>query len=703
MKKRARAASAPTRPSAGGARPRPASPVPTRVAVDLAATHPALIAAALVAALAVLVSVTTRITDSDIWQHLFVGRWIWQSHAIPMRHISSWLHYGEPEVVPSWGFRALVWPFFAIGGEVGLHVWRWLTTLVAFGLLCATARRMGARGFLPLVILVWSSLIYRQRSQVRPETIAAVLFCLELWILETRRQGGPNRLVWLIGIAWVWINLHISYFLGFVLFAIYAIDELLSSWRRRRAHVASATTSNVGRWRGWRPWLWIALGMLAISFVNPFGWRALWQPFEYGFQLRGEPMYRGIGELQPLGWQGNESNGIWLLVFLWPVLLLTRVRRSGWDWVELLLCAFFTAYSLPSQRFTALYALVAAPFVARDLGEWLVRARRSGPASPWGRAALTGTACVAIGLWEWSNPALPLGIGIDYARYPVGACDFIARHGIGGREFGPFRFAGYLLWRFSPDRARLPFMDIHQTGTAEERRVYTDVFTNGANWPPVADRYAIDWVLLDPRHFGQDPLADWLDRDSSWSLVFVDDAGALFVRRGGKLQAVADSFALPHVAAGAEKAQALLVSAADNDALRDSIRTELTAMSERSKWNSGIRDRLAYLAMADGDAQEARRQLQLGLATNPRLPHAHERLGMIALAERRPAVALEELLRERAVAGESARLEVLLGMATRQTGDPIGARRHLERALKLDPGSQEAAEELRTLSESSKR
>jgi hypothetical protein len=668
--------------------------------MDLAATHPALIVAALVAAAAVLISVTTRITDSDIWQHLFVGRWIWESHAIPMRHISSWLHYGEPEVVPSWGFRALVWPFYAAGGVIGLHAWRWLTTFAAFGLLWATARRMGARGFLPLVLLVWASLIYRQRSQVRPETIAAVLFCLEFWILETRRRGGPNRLPWLIAISWVWINVHISYFLGFVLFGAYAIDEAFATWRRRRAARPASVAPSAGgaRWRDRRLWLWVVLGMLAISFLNPFGWRALWQPFEYGFQLRGEPMYRGIGELQPLGWQGNESNGIWLLLFLWPLLLLARVRRHGWDWAEALLCAFFTLYSLPSQRFTALYALVAAPFVARDLGEWLVRSRRSGPASPWARAALASVGCVAIGLWEWTNPALPLGVGIDYARYPVAACDFIGRHGIGGREFGPFRFAGYLLWRFSPDRARLPFMDIHQTGTAEERRVYTDVFTNGSSFPPVADRYQLDYVLLDPRHFGSDPLADWLDRDLRWSLVFFDDAGAIFVRRQGRLAAVADSFALPHVAAGAEKAQALLVSAADDPALRDSIRTELTAMSERSSWNSSIRDRLAYLAMADGDANEARRQIQLGLAKNPKLPHAHERLGMIALAERRPAIALEELLREREVGGESAQLEVLLGMASRQTGDPIGARRHLERALKLDPGSQEAAEELRSLS-----
>src|SRR5882672_1172586 len=171
MKKRARPSRAPNaRPaaSAGPERSAPVSPPASPAAADLRATHPALIAVALVAAAAVVVSVTTRITDSDFWQHLFVGRWIWDTHAIPTHHISSWLHYGDREVVPSWGFRALLWPFYAAGGELGLHAWRWLTAPAASALRWATARRMGARGFLPLVLLVWSPLIYRQRSQVRP-------------------------------------------------------------------------------------------------------------------------------------------------------------------------------------------------------------------------------------------------------------------------------------------------------------------------------------------------------------------------------------------------------------------------------------------------------------------------------------------------------------------------------------------------------
>src|SRR5439155_20598741 len=142
--------------------------------------HPATIAAALIAAACVLYTVTYRIGDTDLWQHLVVGKAIWKLHQIPQRQIWTWPTFGVPYVLPSWGFRALLWPLWAAGGVTGLFAWRWLTTLVTFALLWAVARRMGARGFAPLVVLVVAGLVLRMRAQVRPETLAGVLFALEI-------------------------------------------------------------------------------------------------------------------------------------------------------------------------------------------------------------------------------------------------------------------------------------------------------------------------------------------------------------------------------------------------------------------------------------------------------------------------------------------------------------------------------------------
>ena len=53
-------------------------------------------------------------------------------HRIPTTQLWVWPSWGGPDVNPSWGFRALLWPFWAAGGEWGLLAWRILTTLAAF-------------------------------------------------------------------------------------------------------------------------------------------------------------------------------------------------------------------------------------------------------------------------------------------------------------------------------------------------------------------------------------------------------------------------------------------------------------------------------------------------------------------------------------------------------------------------------------------
>src|SRR5438132_2441460 len=220
-------------------RPGPRASAPAESQASLPLAHPAWIVTALVAAVCVLVSVTFRIYETDFWQHLAVGRAIWTLHAVPTTQIWTWPTYGAPDVNSSWGFEALLWPIWRSGGTLGLFLWRWATTLAVFGLAFATSRRMGARGFTPLVVMVVCALTYRQRSQVRPETLASVWLALSLWLLEIRpsratktapaRGGTPtgwNPALGLVPLLWLWGNTHLSFPLGFVVLAAHGLAAL---------------------------------------------------------------------------------------------------------------------------------------------------------------------------------------------------------------------------------------------------------------------------------------------------------------------------------------------------------------------------------------------------------------------------------------------------------------------------------------------
>jgi hypothetical protein len=201
-----------------------------RVAAPVPLAHPAawLVLAVFAGALALLV--THRLADPDLWQHLRVGRTIWERHAVPMTHEWTWPRFGEREVLPSWLFRALVWPFYAADGAWGLQIWRWLTTLGAFAMLALTARRLGARGLAPWLALLLCAVVYRQRSQVRPETLVAVLMSVQLLLLE-RWRSGDRRWLWALpALALVWANAHVSYWIGFAMTLLFALDH---GWRER--------------------------------------------------------------------------------------------------------------------------------------------------------------------------------------------------------------------------------------------------------------------------------------------------------------------------------------------------------------------------------------------------------------------------------------------------------------------------------------
>jgi hypothetical protein len=155
-------------------------------------------------------------------------------------------------------------------------------------------------------------------------------------------------------VMWAWVNAHISWPLGVVVLALHALAARVPPGR--------PALRGLGR---------VVIAVIAFAFVNPFGWHVVRRPFEYLLVWRHDPLLSGISELQPLDWSLNLWNGLPLLLAGWPVLALWRTRRHGPDALELGLCTLGTVLAVSGNRFVATYALLAVPWCARDLDEWL--------------------------------------------------------------------------------------------------------------------------------------------------------------------------------------------------------------------------------------------------------------------------------------------------------------------------------------------
>jgi hypothetical protein len=635
-----------------------------------------MLVAALVAAACIVRTLLYPFEDPDLWQHLAVGRAIWALHRVPLEHLWTWPSYGQPDVLPSWIFRALLWPWYAAGGVVGITLLRWLLALGAFGIAWATARVLGARGLLPLTVLVLCALSYRARSQLRPEMLVAILLALEVWVLENRRRGARLRWPALLAIACVWANLHLSFFFGWAVLAIHALLAPEPGVR--------------GWWRSRRPLLATLAGAMAISFVNPFGWRALWQPVEYFTVWRHDSIYRAIPELLPFWevWRVRLATGLPVLLVLWPLLVLGRPRGRRFDPVEAATCFMFTVLTVYAQRFASFYAIAIAPYLARDLAAWTAGWSTprvlSGSAT---RTAITAAACVLLCLPAWSESTYPVGIGFAWTYYPVGACDRIESAHLGGRIFNPYYFGGYLLWRFWPQRDRLPFMDIHQTGTRQDRE-----------WSGYAPGEPRAWKSLDEeRHFQLaviDGHIDWiwnyhlpdaLDADTSWALVFRDDAAMLYVRREGANAGIADSLAYRFVPGGFAAWNERFGLVIRDREVRALARAELERMRRESPQCGWAESELGAIAYMDGDRAGARRHLESAIRLDPRLPAVHRQLGYLDLADGRPRDAIAAFNAELALHTTPLDLYRRMGEAHEALGDRAHAIEWYRRAVENGP------------------
>jgi hypothetical protein len=326
--------------------------------------------------------------------------------------------------------------------------------------------------------------------------------------------------------------------------------------------------------------------------------------------------------------------------------------------------ACFVGFGLSSQRFLGLAAVIAAPYLGRDLDAWV--ATRPWPAwtRPAGaRVALLVVTSVTMCIPEWRLARTPFGVRFDWPHYPVAACDYMRAQDVRGQGFNPFHFGGYMLWRFWPERDRLPFMDIHQTGTPEARRLAASALSHRDGYRELQNTWRFDYALLDRRTKAQAPILDFFDSDTAWAAVFVDDAAALFVRRSGRFAALAARDGYRAWPAGWSQLDAIAQRWNQDRDFRTAVRVELERQSRSSPWNAIAENFLANLALREGDDTGARDHILAALRVEPTLPEAHLRLARIAL----------------------------------RAGDRETARREYRRELALWPKSVEAREQLMEL------
>jgi hypothetical protein len=459
------------------------------------------------------------VTGADFWWGAAAGRWIVRHGTVPSTDVLSYTFAGKPWFNQEWLTQVVWYGLHEAFGGTSVALWKIALVVATFVLAAAIATRRSGSLALAVVAACAAALVCRPFLDVRAQLYTFLLALVVLAVLQAYRRGAPAAVLALVPLTVaLWVNLHYGFVFGVATCLLYAGTETA----RRAAGLPGALP------RGRLAPLWAAAAAaVGASLLNPQGLHALTFPFSIVGQEAawreqivewGRPVLFGPDAMAP------RVFGPYLLVWLAP-------RRL--DPADTLLAAATAGMALTSRRFVPLFALVATPFLARNLA--LVAARL--PAPPARRAIVAALAALALAHVAWRGvpaaqrdfaPGLFAGMTRAFF-FPAGAVEFLDANRLPARLYHLYTWAGYLLY-LAPERRVFIDGRAHAVYPIDFWHESFRVERGAPGWDAVLDRYGVSLVLW-PTGFagsGHVPLREHLRASPQWVRVYDDNHSAVF-------------------------------------------------------------------------------------------------------------------------------------------------------------------------------
>lgn len=443
----------------------------------------------------------------DYWWYLRLGKDILTQGAIPLTDAMGHSRAGLPIFYQQWLSGILFYGVYQIGGAALTFFLRAVLIGLTYALIWRLMRSfVGARTATMLVIALGMST--SSNWMIRPQLFAYPLFILCLYAARNWQQGN-NKTLFLFPLSTLlWVNLHGSFVLPFLI-----VGAALIFGRGER-----------------KPLLYAVGAMLVASLLNPRGvdvWRYLVfilnNPSDYLFSVEWRPPVNA-------GWQMNIFFA-WLLIF--PALAaFSKQRLSRLDWILFL---GFGWLALSGVRYVIWFMFLLAIFSAKLIGEW-TNVHIDKPIEKINPRlnAVIAAALLLLSLifmpgvrdsWWEGAPDL-----YELTTTPVAATDFLQAHeDLPAPLWNDYAFGSYLEF-FLPSRPT--WMDTRMYSFPQAMWEEYVRVSGGEGWQEMFDREGINLLLLSQA--AQPNLIRAVSQSSAWTLEYEDEYAVVFSRREAK-------------------------------------------------------------------------------------------------------------------------------------------------------------------------
>jgi len=460
--------------------------------------------------------------DPDIWWHMRNAQMLLEQHHFPRNDTYSFTVAGHPWINHEWLSEIPYYLAYRTFGLVGLKTACFLTFAAIFLLLLYLCFQE-SRNFKASVTACYFATFLATIS-FGPRTMLPgyIFLILLLTILHRFRTRGEAQL-WAIPVLFcLWINCHGSWSQGLIVFFLIAVAGLISGvWGRVESE----------RWtpRQIRHLAITFIATVAALFVNPFGWRLVWYPFDMASKQ--SPAIMQIAEWVSVDF--HEMRGKMTIILIVGLMAAALFRNRRWNLGELLVVFFALYCGLTYIRFLVFLGIVVAPVAAKALDFFpLYRPQDETP------KINIAVILVIIGLMVHYWPREATVKASVEQTYPSNVISYMKSNPLKGNVLNFFLWGGYLGWH---DRNFKTFID-SRVDIFQYEGVFDDyIALMGADMAQhkpdaILNKYNIKYVLFPPTE-SKNPLHTGgglvyvLQQDPHWKTIYKDTVCVLLERK----------------------------------------------------------------------------------------------------------------------------------------------------------------------------
>lgn len=495
-----------------------------------------------------------KISDTDAWIHLSLGRLIWNLKGLPAYEPFAYTMSDAPFAYTSWLVGVIYYLAYLSFNAYGVIFLKALIVTTAFYILLKDSLMPYKNHAVAIIVMTAVVIFTRHRFVERPDIFLMVFLSFSIFSLNAYVSENKKYIYALPFIHLLWANSHSSINLMVVPFLSFIAGGCIQLYLDKKG----AGFSNTPTSSQLKTILLIFLASFAASLLNP----NFFSQYTFGAQFLASGWYKEtIIELRPPTWDTFKSPYLINTAVISSFMLNLAIffYRSGSkrpvdppSVIYLFLVLPFIFLSFTAIRFVLPLAVVSGPIIARNISELADRAWGKGRekreisgiiissafAAVW---ILIYTSLTLAGIKPFGDRNQEFGFGFDRSLMPEGALQYMDKRNITGRVFNAFHFGQYIAWRDFPKRA--PFIDGRGYLSPDLLKKMDDAKYNTGIFAELYNRYGFESVLvyrplIDVNLPASMKGVDLAFSNPNWALVYWDDLSLVYLRRGGPYEAV---------------------------------------------------------------------------------------------------------------------------------------------------------------------